>query len=256
MDKLDQIAQLLKSAEHGVAFTGAGISTESGIPDFRSPDGVWSRNRPVMFDDFVRYRAERVRYWKMRRALYHEFQNARPNIGHDALVRLEANGRIEAVITQNIDGLHQDAGSRRVLELHGTNRAIACLHCGKEWPYDEVLSRIDAGDEAPDCGHCDGPLKSRTISFGQAMPSDVMAEAADLSSNADVFLALGSSLVVEPAASLPRLAKSHGAKLIIINLEPTPLDDIADIVVSATIGASMQAVVEIIEGAKSDDAVS
>ncbi|MBU0717772.1 MAG: hypothetical protein KJ749_05935, partial [Planctomycetes bacterium] len=143
MDDIERLAEMLDGARAGVAFTGAGISTESGIADFRSPGGVWSRTTPVYYDDFVRSRAERVRYWQMRREMHAEFADAKPNDGHYALAKLEQAGRICAVVTQNIDGLHQEAGSRRVVELHGTNRIIACIRCHKEWPPDEIIARIE-----------------------------------------------------------------------------------------------------------------
>ena len=244
MDPIEQLADFLEGATAGVAFTGAGISTESGIPDFRSPGGVWSRQSPVYYDDFLRSRAERVRFWQMRRQMHAEFANADPNDGHRALARLEEAGKIIAVVTQNIDGLHQDAGSKRVIELHGTNRMVGCVSCGKEWEPQEVLARVDAGDEAPDCDECGAPLKSKTISFGQAMPEREMAEAAELSSVADVYLAIGSSLVVHPAATFPQLAKQHGAKLVILNKTPTPLDGCADLVINTPIGPTMNEVIK------------
>jgi len=248
MDALQELAKLIDSAKAGVAFTGAGMSTESGIPDFRSPGGVWSRNKPVMYDDFVRSRAERVRYWKMRIELYRDFSKAKPNDGHYAIARIEALGKVVAVVTQNIDGLHQDAGSRRVIELHGTNRMIACISCGKEWQPDAVLARVEAGDEAPECDVCGAPLKAKTIAFGQAMPEREMTEAANVSMAADVYLAIGSSLVVEPAASLPRLAKSSGATLVIINKTQTPLDGVADLVIREPIGTTLTAVLNRVKG--------
>lgn len=244
MDAIEQLADLLLGARTGVAFTGAGISTESGIPDFRSAGGVWARHKPVMYDDFVRSRVERVRYWQMRRELYRECADAKPNDGHRAIARLEELGHVVAVVTQNIDGLHQDAGSRRVLEVHGTNRIVVCIGCGKEWSPVDVLAMVDGGDQAPNCDACGRPLKSKTISFGQAMPVDTMAEAAQLSEQADIYLAIGSSLVVEPAASLPRIAKHHGATLVILNKTPTPLDGDADLVIQEPIGVVMRAVLE------------
>ncbi len=244
MGDLQRLVDLLADARAGVAFTGAGMSTESGIPDFRSPGGVWSRQAPVMYDDFLRSRAERVRYWKMRVELYRDFSQAKPNAGHLAVARLEELGKITAVVTQNIDGLHQDAGSRRVVELHGTNRMIACIGCGKEWEPKAALAMVEAGDDAPDCDACGQPLKSKTIAFGQAMPEREMAEAGRLSVDADLYLAIGSSLVVEPAASMPRLAKQHGATLVIINKTETPLDPIADLVISKPIGETLTAVLQ------------
>jgi len=233
---LQRLGELVAAASRGVAFTGAGISTESGIPDFRSPGGIWSKNRTIYFDEFVASREARVEYWKQRLQLYAEFVDAQPNAGHDALVRLEQNGTIRAIITQNIDGLHQIAGNKRVIELHGTARVIGCIECGKEWPPEEVHAWIVRGNEAPECDACGAPLKSKTISFGQPMPPVAMQEAAQLSREADLFLAIGSSLVVEPAASMPRLAKHHGAKLVIINKTETPLDAVADLVIRDSIG--------------------
>ena len=240
MDQIEQLAELIDGARAGVAFTGAGMSTESGIADFRSPGGVWSRYKPVYYDDFVRSREERVRYWKMRIEMYREFSGAKPNAGHLALAEFERWGRILTVITQNIDGLHQDGGSRRVIEIHGTNRMMACIECGKEWTPEEVHARVDAGDDAPDCDECGAPIKAKTISFGQAMPEAKMAQATRLSLEADLCLAIGSSLVVEPAASLPRIAKQAGARLVIINKTETPLDTVADLVIRDPIGQTLE----------------
>jgi NAD-dependent deacetylase len=240
MHGVEQLARWLSDAAAAVAFTGAGISTESGIPDFRSPGGVWSRHRPVMFDEFVASREARARYWKMRVEVYRDFAGAQPNEGHFALAHLEGLKKLRAVVTQNIDGLHQIAGSRRVVELHGTARLVGCLGCHREWSPEIINARIVAGEEAPDCEFCGSPLKSRTISFGQAMPADAMAEAGLLSREADVYLAIGSSLVVEPAASLPRLAKQFGARLVIINRDGTPLDLFADLIIREPIGRTLR----------------
>ncbi len=242
MESVLQFSELVNAARAGVAFTGAGISTESGLSDFRSPSGIWSRHKVVMYDEFLASREARVRYWKMRLELYPEFARAKPNDGHRAIATLEQLGKIVAVVTQNIDGLHQDAGSRRVIELHGTARHVVCIGCGKEWPPETVVARIEAGDEAPDCEECGSPLKSATVSFGQAMPEDAMEEAARLSQQADLYLAIGSSLVVEPAASLPRLAKQGGATLVIVNNAETPLDDLADLIIREPIGETMGSV--------------
>jgi len=244
MDAIDQLAQWVREATSGVAFTGAGISTESGIPDFRSPGGFWSSNQPVYYDAFLRDRSERVRYWKQRHAMYTQTTSARPNPGHLALADWQRRGHLVGLITQNIDGLHQDAGSEGVIELHGTNRLIACQSCWREWEPEEILPRFDAGEDAPDCEDCGGPLKSKTISFGQMMPVKEMEAAYELSINADLFLAIGSSLVVEPAASMPRLAQRAGARLVIINKGDTPLDGQADLVIRAPIGETLAAVSE------------
>jgi len=236
----DDLRNLVRSASSGVAFTGAGISTESGIPDFRSPGGVWSRHRMIPFDEFVESRDARAEYWKQRVKIYAGMAAAEPNDGHCALATLEQLGHLAGVVTQNIDGLHQIAGSRRVVELHGTARVVACIGCGKEWSPDVVHAWVEGGNKAPDCDACGAPLKSRTISFGQPMPPVPMQEAAQLCRKADVLLAIGSSLVVEPAASFPRVAKEHGATLVIINQTETPLDAVADIVIREPTGRTLQ----------------
>jgi NAD-dependent deacetylase len=245
-DPIARIAGLVAASRHAVAFSGAGISTESGIPDFRSPGGVWSRYQPVLFDDFLASADARRQYWKMKKEGYRELRGARPNAGHRALARLETAGRLRAVITQNIDGLHQDAGSRKVLELHGTSRHCVCLQCAARYDPDVIHQRLEAGVEIPLCDGCGGLLKSATVSFGQPLPVDVLTEAINLSIAADLMLALGSSLVVEPAASLPLQAKQNGARLVIINRTATPLDAIADVVLRASIGESLTRVLELL----------
>lgn len=240
----DELLGAIRASRCGVVFTGAGISTESGIPDFRSPGGFWSRNTPIDFSEFVASREARVLFWQQRIAMYRDFAHAKPNAGHFAVARLESLGHITGVITQNIDGLQQLAGSRRVIEIHGTARIVACISCGKEWTPEAVHARVEAGDEAPDCDACGAPLKSKTISFGQAIPAQAMLEAAQLCRDCDLCLVIGSSLVVEPAASLPRLAKSSGARLVILDRDATPLDHMADLVIREPIGATMSSLVE------------
>jgi NAD-dependent deacetylase len=237
-----KIAQLIAESKQAIAFTGAGISTESGIADFRSPGGVWSRYQPVLFRDFLSSEDARRQYWKMKKEGYHELKMAKPNDGHLSLARLEAAGKLIAVITQNIDGLHQDAGSRHVLELHGTSRYCLCLDCEARFDPDEIQKRLEAGVEIPLCDQCGGLIKSATISFGQSLPADVLTESFDLSLSTDLVLALGSSLVVEPAASIPLQAKNNGAKLVIINRTETPLDGLADVTVHQPIGATLSQV--------------
>jgi len=239
MTEMETFTALVRAARHAVVFTGAGISTESGVPDFRSPNGIWQREQPVLYQDFMTDRSERIRGWKLSAYMFRECSTARPNAGHNAIAELQRRGHVKAVVTQNIDGLHQEAGSSDVIELHGNNRAVACQHCGRQWPTPEIVARVEAGDEAPECDSCGGPLKTRTISFGQAMPEAEMQRAAELARNAELFIAIGSSLVVEPAAALPRLAKSCGASLVILNAEPTPLDSIADLVLRGRIGETM-----------------
>ncbi len=195
-----------------------------------------------MYQDFLTDVAERKRYWLIRRESYSQFRSAEPNAGHLALARLEAEGRFQAVVTQNIDELHQRAGSQRVLEVHGTAMQVHCLSCDKRYSADEIQARLDAGDEAPVCDDCEGILKSMTVSFGQDLPQDVWAEAVRLSEGCDLFLAMGSSLVVHPAALLPQVAKQGGARLVIVNRDSTPLDGIADIALHTPIGETMAAV--------------
>ena len=240
---IDKIAGYLSQSNKAVAFTGAGISTESGIPDFRSPGGVWSRYQPVLFQDFLTNGDARRQYWQMKKEAYRELKGAKPNAGHRALAALEAAGKLVAVITQNIDGLHQDAGSKRVLELHGTSRHCICLKCDARYDPDLVQERLESGVEVPLCDKCGGLLKSATISFGQQLPQDVLSEALDLCLQTDLILAIGSSLVVEPAASLPLQAKQNGGRLVIINKTETPLDDLADVIVREPIGETLTQVV-------------
>lgn len=242
-----RLADLIRAARRGIAFTGAGMSTESGIPDFRSPGGLWMRVQPVMYDDFMVSRARRVEAWKLGAEMFRVTSQARPNAGHLAITALQARGYLAAVVTQNIDGLHQEAGSGNVVELHGTNRRASCQHCGKEWPMPDIVARVVSGDEAPECDDCGGPIKSKTISFGQAMPQQAMRLAAEYAEASDLCLALGSSLVVEPAASIPRLAKATGAKLVILNNQPTPLDGMADLVIHRPLGETLQAVLRMLE---------
>lgn len=238
------MAEQLMTAERAVAFTGAGISTASGIADFRSPGGVWTRYRTVYYDEFLASHEARLEYWRMKKELYPEFAAARPNLGHRALARLEAAGRLRGVITQNIDGLHAEAGSKNILELHGTGKYVLCVDCGRRWPAAEIFERYADRDEAPTCTHCSGRLKPATVSFGQALPEEVLTEAYAWSQEADVFLAIGSSLVVEPAASMPAVAQQAGSFLAIINRDPTPHDPIADAVLHSPIDQTLSALME------------
>lgn len=240
MDKLIEFGKLVRAASRGVVFTGAGISTESGIPDFRGPQGVWKTETPVYYPDFMADRAARVRAWERGVRMFHRCASARPNDGHLVIAELERRGHIVAVVTRNIDGIHRDAGSVNVIELHGTNRYAACQHCGKEWPTSVIVERVELGDEAPECDACRGPIKARTVSFGQAMPAGEMERATEAALQADLFISIGSSLVVEPAASFPRLARQSGARLVVLNAETTPLDDIADVVIRGRIGDTMR----------------
>lgn len=238
-----ELAALVARSHAAVAFTGAGISTESGIPDFRSPGGLWSQNKPIPYDVFVASKAARNEAWRRRFAMEEAFGGAVPGRGHVALANLIARGRLKGIITQNIDGLHQLSGvaDEVLVELHGNSTYAVCLDCERRFSLDWVRARFDAsGGRAPDCEACDGPVKTATVSFGQAMPEREMMRASDLTLNSDLFIVLGSSLVVFPAASFPLQAKQNGARLVIINREPTDFDEIADLVVHAEIGDVME----------------
>jgi NAD-dependent deacetylase len=231
VEALHKAQRLLASRRTVVAFSGAGLSTASGIPDFRSPGGVWSRHQPVLYQDFLASEDARRRYWRQRREMYADFRDARPNAAHVALARMEERGRLEAVITQNIDGLHQEAGSRKVLELHGTNRRVACVRCQKDHDVGRVYAGLEEGRDVPTCDDCGGPLKAATVSFGQNLDPEVLDASFRLARESDVLLVLGSSLVVQPAAALPVAAAEAGAQVVIVNREPTPLDGLAAVVI-------------------------
>jgi NAD-dependent deacetylase len=222
------------------ALTGAGISTDSGIPDFRGPQGVWTKDPSVArlfsLQAYLEEPEVRRRAWMNRRD--HPAWRARPNAGHQALVALERAGRLRAVVTQNIDGLHQRAGSSqgRVIELHGTMFAVECLNCGVRTTMREVLRRVDAGDPDPRCLDCGGIQKSATISFGQSLRPEVLAAAVQAATECDLFLAVGTSLMVQPAARLCQVAIAHGARLVIVNADATPYDDVAAAVLRGPIG--------------------
>ena len=243
MNPIDQVAGWILQSNRLVVFTGAGLSTESGIPDFRSPGGVWSRYNPADFDfqNFLSRESSREKYWQMATEMYATIRAARPNAAHRAIYELDRLGKLEVVITQNIDGLHERAGQApdKIIELHGTALHVTCLQCGKRYDRDQIQQRIAGGIKAPVCDDCRGPLKPATISFGQAMPERETREAFTRSAQADLFLVIGSSLVVQPAASLPLAAKRGGARLVIINRDPTPYDDLADRVIHGQAGPSL-----------------
>ena len=247
-EKLAQVAQWIAASKRVVVFTGAGLSTESGIPDFRSPGGVWDRYNPedFYFQNFLASEASREKYWQMSTEMYEPIKKAPPNQAHLAIAELERRGKLDCVITQNIDGLHFKAGNseEKVIQLHGTAIYVSCLECRKKYDRDEIQQRILKGEKAPRCGDCSGPLKPATISFGQAMPEKETSEAYRRSSLCDLFIVIGSSLVVQPAASMPVVAKQHGAKLVIINRDPTPCDNMADIVIHDQAGPTMASILE------------
>lgn len=243
----NDLASLVEQSSRALAFTGAGLSTECGIPDFRSPGGLWTRNKPIPFDAFLASRAARSEAWRRKFAMDESFKAAVPGRGHRALAALVAAGRLRGIVTQNIDNLHQDSGvpGDRLVELHGNGSYATCLDCAKRYELDWVREAFEAaGGEAPDCRACGGPVKSATISFGQAMPEAEMRRALDWSVEADLFIAIGSSLVVHPAAGLPVAAKRAGARLVILNREDTPLDGLADRVMALDIGTVLQSMVE------------
>ena len=242
---LREAREWIAAASRIVGFTGAGISTESGVPDFRSPNGVWARNRIVDFREFVDSEEGRVEYWRQKVEAWPAMRQAKPNAGHMAFVELHRQGKLAALVTQNIERLHQRAGlpAELVLELHGTTTEAVCLSCGDRITSDEACARVEGGEKAPLCKLCGGLLKPATISFGQSMPPDVMQQAQSAAEGCDLLLAVGSSLVVEPAASIPRLAKRAGARLVIVNRDPTPLDSLADLVVHGEIGSVLPALV-------------
>ena len=234
---------LLDAARRVVFFTGAGISTESGIPDFRSPGGIWTRFRPIDFGEFMASDEARREAWRRKFETDKTLRAAEPNAGHAAIARLVRQGKASCVVTQNIDGLHQASGvpDERVVELHGNTTYARCLACGERHELDPIRERFERDGEAPIC-RCGGYVKTATISFGQAMPEAAMARAEEETNACDLFVAVGSSLVVYPAAGFPALAKRRGAGLVILNREPTDLDGLADLVLNREIGPTMQQV--------------
>ena len=237
-----RLAQLLESARVVLPFTGAGISTETGIPDFRSPGGLWSKLRPIPFDEFLSSQEMRDESWRRRFAMEERFAAAKPGRGHRAIASLYRAGKAPAVVTQNIDNLHQASGidADDVIELHGNTTYALCLQCERRYELAWVQARFAAsGGRAPDCA-CGGHIKTATISFGQSMPDAALRRAEALTRDCDLFLAIGSSLVVWPAAGMPLLAKRAGARLVIINREPTEFDAVANLVVREDIGSVLE----------------
>ena len=232
------LRDMIRESRTVAGFTGAGISTESGVPDFRSPGSPWMRHKPIPFENFLHSAEARREAWRRKFIMDDLYRDARPSRGHLAIAALVASGRMPAVITQNIDGLHQASGlgDHEVIELHGNGTYAKCLSCGRRHELDWVRLRFEASGEPPECEACGGILKSATISFGQAMPEGPMRMAQKLAARCDLFLVIGSSLVVYPAAAFPLFAKENGARLVIVNREPTPLDGAADLVIHGEIG--------------------
>ncbi len=245
-ERIGRAGELLRNTARMVAFTGAGISTESGISDFRSPGGVWERHRIVTYQEFVSSAEARREYWVMKRELHRELGGARPNRAHLALAEMEKLGKLDCLITQNIDGLHQDAGSSpgKVVELHGTNRRAACLGCRREWPIEGIQVRLEKGEEVPLCPDCGEFVKPATVMFGQSMPAAEIERAYEAAARCEVFLMVGSSLQVEPAASIPRAAHQNGATLIYVNRTPTPSDTLADTIFRESAGEVLGALAD------------
>jgi NAD-dependent deacetylase len=252
-EKISQIARKLSRGGKNIVFTGAGISTESGISDYRSKGGLWDKFQPVYFDDFMSSKESRVQYWRQYAELYPDLMRATPNAAHMAVFELHELGLVEAVITQNIDGLHQASGlgEDAIIELHGNSRRIRCMSCMKLSSLQEVQQRLKDGDPAPECD-CGGYLKPDTISFGQAMPLEAVEKATRLSSECDVFMVIGSTLLVQPAALMPVYAKQNNAFLSIINLSETPCDKMCDVLIREKAGTVMTEILKRVRGIKGE----
>ena len=245
-EDVQRLAEFIDTAARIVVFTGAGISTESGIADFRSPGGIWSQIKPIQFDEFLTREDMRMEDWRRRFVFQAEFDAAPINDGHRGVATIINSTKGLGLITQNIDGLHQRAGiaDSDVVEIHGNGVRAACLDCQSPMSLAEAKTIIEQTGQSPRCGRCGGLVKSKIISFGQPMPQDKMVDAERLAMSCDLFLVLGSSLVVQPAASLPLVAKNNGSKLAIINKQSTPLDAIADFLLPSSIGTSLQKALE------------
>lgn len=248
-EKIEKLAELIKKSGSIVVFTGAGVSTESGVPDFRSPGGIWDRFDPneMTFQKFVSSEESRRKYWDLFRTTYQEFQGIEPNRAHLAIAELERRGQLSAVVTQNVEELHQKAGNspEKVLELHGTMWKIRCLDCEKDYPWEDAYRLLEKGEIPGRCPGCGGLFKPATIAFGQQLPMRTLKEAQQRSCSCDLFISIGSSLVVYPAALMPQMAKESGAALVIVNREPTPFDGIADLVIHDGAGDTMKTAVEL-----------
>jgi len=235
---LENFASKLRSSNNIVFFTGAGISTESGVPDFRSPGGIWTKYQPVYFQDFLSSEPARIQHWKLKKATYELYKTVKPNVGHYAIRDFEKRGQLLGLITQNIDGLHSLAGvsGEKLIEIHGTDRLVTCLSCHKSFEPSAIYETLGEDFSAPTCDVCGGFLKSANVSFGQAMPVEKMNRAQEWCERAQIFIVIGSSLQVQPAASFPVIAKRAGALLAIVNRDATPLDDLADFTYRGAIG--------------------
>jgi NAD-dependent deacetylase len=234
---IDALVSHLKAAQKILVFTGAGISTNSGIPDFRGPQGVWQRRQPVYYDEFLASEEKRVEYWDFKYEGYLQFRDAQPNATHAALVDLQRAGKVDALVTQNIDGLHQAAGARDVIEVHGTNAACECVRCGARSAPAAHMEFFARERRTPECGACGGFVKMATISFGQALDPAVIAAGFAAAARCDLVLALGSTLSVHPAAGIPLAAAERGVPLAIVNRGDTELDEVAAVRIEGDVGA-------------------
>ena len=248
---MHDLVEAVSLAHRALVFTGAGMSTASGIPDFRGPQGTWKQRRPVLFQDFLASEQARREHWRYKAAGHLEFAQARPNAAHRALVALERLGKLDTLVTQNVDGLHLDAGHdpARVVELHGTNRAVECLSCGDRSAPEPALREFEATGDCPRCGSCGGVLKTATVSFGQPMPQEELQRALLAASQADLVLAVGSTLEVRPAADVPLAAAGNGARYAIINRGPTAHDRLADLRLEGEVTALLPALASAVEAA-------
>jgi NAD-dependent deacetylase len=243
-EQIRRLRCMVDASERMVVFTGAGISTESGIPDFRSPGGIWTKNRPIDFGEFISSEETRRESWRRKFNLDPTMRQARPNAGHRAIAQWVESGKISSVITQNIDGLHQASGvpDDQVIEIHGNTTYATCLDCAVRYELEPIREQFEIDETLPLCEHCNGIVKTATISFGQAMPEQKMILAQEESYACDLFMAIGSSLVVYPAAGLPLLAQRAGASLVILNRDPTDQDAVADLVLNLEIGPTLDSV--------------
>jgi len=246
-NSVKRLSHFISQSRQIVTFTGAGISTKSGIPDFRGTDGIWSKYKPIPFDDFMASKSARIDSWRRKVLLYEDFKRAEPNRGHMAIATLDMKGVLSAVITQNVDGLHQSSGidNEKIIEIHGNATRAACIDCQFWVPMEPILENFKQNEEPPVCEKCGGLMKSATISFGQNMPELAMKKAYKAAKNCDLFLVLGSSLVVYPAADLPLIAKKNNSTLVIVNQEQTDHDQFADLVINDEIGSVLGSAVGI-----------
>ena len=243
ISEIEKVSKYLVDAKYAIALTGAGISTESGIPDFRGPKGLWKRINPE-YATYTFFREHPDIYWKFHMELYNEIKDVNPNPAHYSLAELEKLNILKAIITQNIDGLHQKAGSKTVIELHGNLRTITCMSCGAKYNYDEIFKIIDKYGYPPRCRLCNGILKPDVVLFGESLPYDTVSAAYDEALKADLIMVLGTSLAVYPAAYIPDITRSHGGKIVIINLMPTEKDHVGDIIIYGKLGDIIPKIVE------------